>query len=43
MMLHIVREPGDLVVLVRRRNRYEDGLVKAAADQLDLAIFYQGF
>ena len=38
MALDVVRELDDLLVLVRRRDRNQNGLVKAAADHLDLTF-----
>jgi hypothetical protein len=38
MALDVVRELDDLLVLVRRRDRNQNGLVKAAAHHLDLAF-----
>ena len=36
MLLDVIREANDLIALVGRRNRYQDRLVKSAADHLHL-------
>lgn len=43
MVFDVIREPGDLHTLVRGRDSNQNGFVKPAAKQFDLAIFYQHF
>jgi hypothetical protein len=41
MLLDVVREPHNLIALIRRRNGYQDRLVKSAAKHLHLAAPHQ--